>query len=402
MNVFAAFSKSAPGPASAGEDAPPVCFLGVSSVKLWGMTPAERVLKVLRRHGIHRIISEDDLPGLHGTVILVRADAVIDAPLASVLAADVGLVLIGDDLGHERPVAAHVVAEHAVAAAQVLTEGGRLPVYLRIKARRPSELGQNFRKSLRKREAPYALVVSRANLREVEWRMFMGTYKGATDFITKFVWPVPAYHVTRWLAPTSVTPNLVTGVSAVFVVLATVLFWYGLWLPGLIAAWMMTFLDTVDGKLARVTLSSSRWGDVFDHGIDLVHPPFWYAAWAVGLMSQGGGLADEWIWWSFAAIMAGYVVQRLMEGTAIKFLGLEIHIWRPIDYAFRHITARRNPNLVLLTAGALAGQPGWAFVAVAVWTVVCLVLHAIQLAQAFVARHRRGLLVSWLDVAPDG
>ena len=32
----------------------------------------------------------------------------------------------------------------------------------------------------------------------------------------------------------------------------------------------MTFLDTVDGKLARCTIASSKLGNIFDHGIDLV------------------------------------------------------------------------------------------------------------------------------------
>ena len=39
-------------------------------------------------------------------------------------------------------------------------------------------------------------------------------------------------------------------------------------------------LDTVDGKLARCTITSSGWGNVFDHGVDLIHPPFWWWAWA--------------------------------------------------------------------------------------------------------------------------
>ena len=57
----------------------------------------------------------------------------------------------------------------------------------------------------------------------------------------------------------------------------------GAFLSGLVCAWAMTFLDTVDGKLARVTLTSSRIGDVMDHGLDLVHPPFWWWAWGIGL-----------------------------------------------------------------------------------------------------------------------
>ncbi len=45
----------------------------------------------------------------------------------------------------------------------------------------------------------------------------------------------------------------------------------------------MTFLDTVDGKLAHVTLTSSRFGHIFDHSLDLLHPPFCYLAWGLGL-----------------------------------------------------------------------------------------------------------------------
>jgi phosphatidylglycerophosphate synthase len=45
----------------------------------------------------------------------------------------------------------------------------------------------------------------------------------------------------------------------------------------------MTLLDTVDGKLARVTVASSKFGHVLDHGVDIVHPPFWYLAWGLGL-----------------------------------------------------------------------------------------------------------------------
>jgi len=70
----------------------------------------------------------------------------------------------------------------------------------------------------------------------------------------------------------------------------------------------MTFLDTVDGKLARTTMTYSSWGNVYDHGIDLIHPPFWYWAWFIGL---GGtySLADP-LWIALLAVWVGYVVDR--------------------------------------------------------------------------------------------
>jgi hypothetical protein len=88
-----------------------------------------------------------------------------------------------------------------------------------------------------------------------------------------------------------------------------------------------------------------------------------------------------------------------MEGVAIKWLGLEIHIWRPIDTRFREITARRNPNLIILTLSVIFGRPDLGLIAVAVWIVICLLLHAVQLTQALIVRTRLGSLTSWMHEA---
>jgi hypothetical protein len=72
-----------------------------------------------------------------------------------------------------------------------------------------------------------------------------------------------------------------------------------------------------------------------------------------------------------------------------------MHVWRRFDSRMRLITARRNPNLLILTAATLAGRPDWGIVAVAVWVAICLVVHAVRLLQAALAR-RDGPLQSWL------
>jgi phosphatidylglycerophosphate synthase len=171
------------------------------------------------------------------------------------------------------------------------------------------------------------------------------------------------------------------------------LFWRGDFALGLLAAWLMTFLDTVDGKLARVTLTATRLGNVFDHGIDLMHPPFWWWAWFAGLGAAGFAMPDQSL--LLAVVVGGYILQRVEEGIFIKSFGIEMHIWRPFDSWFRLITARRNPNLVLLTAGTLFGGPDLGMIAVAAWTAVSLSIHTMQILQALAA-HRKGQLVSWL------
>jgi len=357
---------------------PTMCIVGETGPTLFGLTPVERLRRQFARQGVE--------PANHaGSVIVARADAILDQPLIALLIATPSLLLVSES--GRTPLAAHV-KDRDVTATVALLSGAKSAVELN--PRTPAELNVQFWKSLRKRETPYAFAVTPASAAAVERRMFMGTYKGATDIVTKHLWPVPAFHVTRWLAGLGVTPNLVTTLSAILMALAFWLFLRGDFALGLIAAWLMTFLDTVDGKLARITLTSSKWGDIFDHGIDLVHPPFWYVAW---------GLALNWpattFWWVIAAILGGYVLQRIMEGIAIKWLGLEIHIWRKFDTLFRQVTARRNPNLILLTLGVLVGRPDWGLLAVAIWTLACLLLHGLQLMQALSAR-RRGPLTSWM------
>jgi len=365
----------------------------------WCGSAADRLRRALKRAGVAEVVEETALADLDGPVVLLRDDAVIDAPLLQAVLKAPGKLLLSNGEAPGHPVAAHAPAGLAAAAAAALKSDsvpgvpGALPSGL--EAVTVNDLGASYWEALRKREEPYALVLRPESMPRIEWRMFMGTYKGATDLVTKYLWPRPAFHATKLCARLGITPNQVTALSLVLVIAAFWWFWQGAWLPGLLAAWGMTFLDTVDGKLARITLQSSKWGNVFDHGIDLVHPPFWYWAWAVGLQAGPHAVPSAELAVLLAVIIAGYVLQRVIEGIAIWRLGLEIHVWRRIDTWFRLITARRNPNLLLLTVFTAAGRPDLGLAAVAAWTAVCLLLHVLQLLQGLLAA-RGGKLKSWL------
>ena len=374
---------------------PALCIVNASGHKLWSLSLAERLKKQFAAAGLAQTLSEQEAITHNGPVILLRGDAVIDQPLVPVLLKRPNFLLLSDSAESPIPIAACVRGSSVSLAIEVL-HGTKSYAGTNLLARAPAQLDMEFWKSLRKRETPFAMVVTNENRSAVEWRMFMGTYKGATDVITKHLWPVPAFYATRFLAPRGVTPNMVTTIAAFMTILAFWFFLQGQFIPGLIAAWAMTFLDTVDGKLARTTLTASKWGDYFDHGIDLIHPPFWYVAWGYGLLATGTEWSTEVFWSVMAAILGGYILQRAIEGIAIKWLGLEIHIWRSIDTYFRQITARRNPNLILLTLFTAIAKPDWGLLAVAAWTVICLGLHVFQLLQAFAAKRNTGALTSWM------
>ena len=156
----------------------------------------------------------------------------------------------------------------------------------------------------------------------------------------------------------------------------------GLYWPGVATAFGFMVLDTVDGKLARCTGQSSKWGNIFDHGLDLVHPPFWWWAWANGLNSCADPFEPVYEWLIICAIVGGYVVQRVIEGIFMRKYGMHIHVWRKIDSKFRLITARRNPNMVILVFSLIRGKPDTGLELVALWTIVSLIFHAVRLAQA--------------------
>jgi len=89
--------------------------------------------------------------------------------------------------------------------------------------------------------------------------------------------------------------------------------------------------------------------------------------------------------------------------TAFKHFvgGCSIFTWRPFDSYFRLILARRNPNLILLTASYLAGIPGAGLTAVAIWTVVSTLVLTVRLVQGTIARMRSGALRPWLEELGD-
>ena len=251
---------------------------------------------------------------------------------------------------------------------------------------------------LRKRERPFVMPLDPADPVAVERAAYDAAYKGVTDILTLYLWRKPAFHLTRWAAQAGMTPNMVTAIGAVFCVLAFYLFWIGSYWPGVAAGFVFMVLDTVDGKLARCTGTSSKWGNVFDHGIDLVHPPFWWWAWIHGLEAYGTPLEPVYATMLLWAIVGGYVAQRVIEGIFMRRFGrMHIHVWRPIDSKFRLITARRNPNMVILVAALLFGRPDVGIELVALWTIVSLIFHAVRLAQASAAHDRGQPVVSWLS-----
>ncbi|MGH6659307.1 MAG: CDP-alcohol phosphatidyltransferase family protein, partial [Sphingomicrobium sp.] len=279
-----------------------------------------------------------------------------------------------------KPVMAHVPAGKAQARALADFTAGKVPAGL---VRLDSATAQLNYAELRKRERPFVLALDPTNPEPAERAAYDAAYKGVTDVLTLYLWRGAAFYLTRWAARAGLTPNFITAVGALGVVAAFWLFWIGEYWLGVACGFGFMVLDTVDGKLARCTGASSKWGNVFDHGIDLIHPPFWWWAWAHGLVAYGRPLEPVLTTMVLSAIIGGYVLQRLIEGIFMRrFGGMHIHVWHKVDSQFRLVTARRNPNMVLLVGALLFERPDIGLELVAAWTLISLIFHAVRLAQA--------------------
>jgi phosphatidylglycerophosphate synthase len=370
-------------------------IVGQCEAELWSLSATERHRRAFERVGVCETV-DGEATGVN-SIVAVRADYLLGPDIVSALSKQTNIVLT--DADGRVAIAIHMAGELREFGVQLLERDefdpfdGALGNFDIVS---PEELGSFYDNVLRKRSTPFALSYETTSIDMLEQKTFGAAYKGATDFVTKWCWPRPARTVTRWAAAHGISPNTITTVSLVLVLLATWMFYEGFLLLAIPIAWAMTFLDTVDGKLARVTVTSSWWGNIYDHGIDLIHPPFWWWAWYVGVLPSSApkiaSLLEPALW----IILGGYLVGRLLEGIFVLLFKIETHIWQPIDFFFRTITARRNPNLAILTLATLLQRPDIGFVAVAGWTIISLVFHAVRLVQAALQRSRGTTISSWL------
>lgn len=359
--------------------------VGANPTRLWGLTMAERNARIGREAG---------LGGSGAPVVLANASFAADPAWLGHVAGKPGAVLTLNGI----PAIAHARDEHEAALLRDAMREGAPPEERDRFSFIAYEAGAAIEnRALRKRERPFLMELTPETRRAIERASYAGAYKGVTDMLTKYLWPEWALWLTRLAARLGLSPNMVTTIGAVLCVLATVAFAYGHYWTGLALGLVFMVLDTVDGKLARCTITSSWWGNVFDHGMDLVHPPFWWWFWATGLAHVGLALSDTLFWWTEGAIFAGYIVQRAIEGAFIaRFGGIHIHVWERFDSRFRLVTARRNPNMVILFASLLLARPDIGIVAVAGWTVASCAIHLVRLLQALTRQRRGETIRSWL------
>ena len=345
-------------------------IVGECDQQLFGMKPAERLGRQCGLIGDRQLIA--------------HASAVLSDDTIAWLAAHSGTVVTSTQ---GRPLAVVVDASEVDAAKRAIVgEGG-------LEMTRADAIGKVYIRKLRRTLEPLALSLGEQSPSVVERQLFASVYKGVTDVVTKYAWPEPALWLTRGAAALRLSPNIVTALGLVLTFVAGWQFYIGNLAIGMAAAWLMTLLDTVDGKLARVTITSSDLGNRLDHGNDMIHPPLWWLCLAHGiaLVSPGNAL----VWPACWVILATYLIGRFLEKGFKRRFGFNPFMWQQFDSRFRMVISRRNIILLIMTVGLVLGAPVEAFVFSAAWSVISVLVQGFRWLQA-AARSRHEPIRAWL------
>ena len=314
-------------------------------------------------------------------VLALAADSVIDARLLRYLGECTGALAVRGGEGVECTAVLRLEGSVPVATSTEV----RLPEIAEAGLRQgmlrelPLNEVPDYVKKLRRHLPVYLFrITDTAGRDRAERFLFWSNYKGSTDFFTKYVYPPLVWRLVRPLARWRVHPNIVTLFNVFITFAAIPLFARGHWVAGLVLAYTMSVLDSVDGKLARLTFRASWLGNLLDHGLDIIHPPLWYFAWAWAL-SNGNMTSPVFQAAVWMAIV--YFFDRIVAGLFNRRTGRSIHGYTPLDERMRTFISRRNINVPLFTVGLIMGVPIQTFVLIVLWQIATFLFHVARLVQ---------------------
>ncbi|MBT4612248.1 MAG: CDP-alcohol phosphatidyltransferase family protein [Gemmatimonadetes bacterium] len=373
---------------------------------LWGMSLTERLLRQVSLLGIEQVVvlvsqetAQDavswrpDLQRLHS----LRCDTIERLEQLEPLVAQSsgGFLLAQGDVVHDDRLLQHLLQlgpDHCVAAADATVawlSAGRWRQRLEntpdtdltlsqfvggLPATSLAQMG-DYVPELRLTMTPFMIRVSDATqLRDADHLLYRRTFKGVIDAIARYGYYHLVRFLTRALSRTTLSPNLFTVLSIAGIWLAIPLFATGHLALGCVSAWAGVLLDSIDGKLARLTLNLSDAMGTIEHLSAMPGLGLWFVA--LGWHFTDGRLLTPSVemiacWTTLAA----FLIDKVISGAFRQHFSRELFDARPLDALFHLVAVRRNMHLLILTIGVVLGTPQTALVAMAVGMLMTLGVH---------------------------
>src|SRR3972149_7261128 len=169
-------------------------------VRMWGISSGQRICRVLKTSGESALVNNLSALKRDDSVLIFHGGYLFDDRLIRYLAATPNLILLFESEGKKVAVAAHVSSRLAYQALEMIGKTSGAESLSGVKTQTLETLPISFQESLRNSAPSFALPISAEKTRDLERRLYDWSYKGVTDFITKWVWPLPAMWGVRQCA----------------------------------------------------------------------------------------------------------------------------------------------------------------------------------------------------------
>lgn len=339
--------------------------------------------RFLRRYKIkHRIIiSDETLPSIirsnfqnEPSMILLDGSGIYDERIISALAASERPVLFKDGVRKVPPAVRldETLIQSFTASNLTLTEFLNQVSIETVE----TQSMQNYIRFLRRSVSPMLIQLeSEKEIRSIENTMYANTFKGTLELVAVYGYRIPVRELTRLTAKTFITPNMVTVAAQVcsfgaIPALANGWLWTGL----LLASGFIIF-DSLDGKLARMTIRLSQAADHFDHLTSAPTRMGWYLA--MGWHLSGENLISPYGYFAIA-YAAMPVIDKLTGAVFNAKFGRSPLDYTPLDGKVHLFTVRRN-DIFLMLIGMTFGFIHTAYIIAACWAVLTWLWHLYRL-----------------------
>jgi phosphatidylglycerophosphate synthase len=177
--------------------------------------------------------------------------------------------------------------------------------------------------------------------------------------------------IVRRLAPTAITANQVTIITTVLGFVVAALYLGGWLCTGVLLAIFVEVLDGVDGKLARITRTTSKAGE-YEHILDFFYENSWWLALGRFLRRSGSPFA-----WIAAMLMVAFdLADNIVYSVADVKWGRSVDNATPFLSRFRTIAGRRNIYTWIFLPGFFLGVPAFSFYLAVAWAGTTAGIHA--------------------------
>ncbi len=189
-------------------------------------------------------------------------------------------------------------------------------------------------------------------LRKVEKYLCNSSGKSGDGPISRKFNRLFSQRLTHLLVRTKITPNSVTLLSFMIGLLSGGLFWFHSYLFGGLAAQLASIMDGVDGEIARLKLTETRFGAYFDAILDRYADAFIILGMTY---SQFKVSPSPWIWIAGIGAIVGSFMSMLGKEKYIALTGKRLIVHRSdglLKWLSSHIQGR-DVRLFLIMGGGI-------------------------------------------------